>query len=330
MASATAKPKARDLVLGRDVLLARFERHYCDGRYLIKAKSEVTVKGQAIDKKRASAPRNILIPPDVHEVLRAGFRPLDDLVEGLERYPISGLRGMTESTLEGFVPRWLEAQQKLSDARDEVRDLWGEKVEDWNREYWEPILGADYEDSVGRRLRRIRVDLDLLYSVDYDLWKPPEPVDVAIGSPVVQKWLQEGRDNAERAVEEALLAFVTGPRDALVEAAGSLIDTLQDPDTKVLKVGTFNAMRDAMRKLRSLKEISDVELIEQINKMDDKLDKIIGDAEASGVGFTSTIKAKAAELVEGITEVVELAKDKGATEDILASFGKGGRAVELD
>jgi hypothetical protein len=327
---AVAKSKPRTLELGKDILLARFARHYCDGRYLIKARSEVTVKDKKIDKKRASAPRNILIPEEIHEVLSRGFRPIDRLIDDLEPYPLVGLKGLTETTLEHFVPRWDDAQKELAAARQEVRDRWGGEVETWNREYWEEILGPDYEDSVGRRLRRIRYNLDILYSVDYDLWKPPEPVDVAMGSPVVQRWLTEGRANAEKAVEEALLAFVTGPRDALVQAADGLLATLQDPNTQIIKVGTFNAMRTAMTKLRALKEISDVALIEQINRMDAQLDEVIGDAENSGIGFTSTIKSKAGELVASIESVIQAAKDKGATEDILHAFGKAGRAIELD
>jgi hypothetical protein len=153
---------------------------------------------------------------------------------------------------------------------------------------------------------------------------------VAIGSPVVRRWLADGRANAERAVEEALLSFVLGPRNALAEAADDLLATLKDPKTQVIKVGTFNAMRAAMTKLRSLKEISDVELIEAINRMDDTLDAVIGEAEAGGLGFTATVKAKADDLAAGIRGMIEAAKDQGAAADILASFGKSGRAVELD
>lgn len=321
--------KARHITLGKDILLVRFARHFCDGRYLISAKAEVTVKGTAVDKKRASAPRNILIPDAIRDTLTAGIRPLDQLIDSLERFPLAGLRGLPESHLESFVPRWDTGQATLSAARDAVRDRWAAEVEDWNRDYWEPILGPDYDSSVGRRLKRIRVDLDFLYAVEYDLWKPPAPVDVAEGSPVVRKWLQDGRENAEKAVEEALYAFVTGPRDALVEASQEIIDRLYDPK-KPLKVGTFTAMRDAMAKLRALRDISDVELINRINGMEDKLEKVLGEAEASGVGFTTIIKSQAAELVAGINGVIEAAKDQEATAEILASFGKGGRAIDLD
>jgi hypothetical protein len=322
--------KTRQLVLGRDVLLARFERHYSDGRYLINSVSEVKVKGTTISKNRASLPRSVVLPDEVHDELRRGFRPLDSLVDSLTPYPIANLRGMTEAQLEDFVPRWNEAYGRLILARAAVRDMWADAVDDWNRRYWEPILGADYEKSIGSKLVRIREDLDRLYSMDYDLWQPPQPVDVAMGSPVVRKWLEDGRVNAEKAVEEALLAFVAGPRDALIAAAQKMAETIRDKDTKLIKPGTFNAMRNAMQKLRALRDISDVALIDQINKMENTLDEVIGTAEASGLGFTATVKAQASELVAGIGEVIEAARDRGARDDILTAFGRSGRAIEFD
>jgi hypothetical protein len=327
---ARAQSPPRQLMLGQDVLLARFTRHYCDGRFQIPLKSEVVIEGKAVDKKHASAPRNILIPDAVHAVLRAGYRSLNELIDGLESYPIAGLKGMTATTLEGFVPRWEAAQASLAAARDEARGMWAEAVEAWNREFWEKIPNINYERKIGDRLRDILHNLDTKYSVDYELWKAPEPVDVAFGSPVVQKWLKEGRANAEQAVEAALLEFITGPRDALVKAAEEVIATLIDPDTKVIKVGTFTAMKAAMQKLRALREISDVDLIHQIDAMEDRLDDVIGTAESAAGGFTLAIKAKADELVGGINQVIEAARDQDALEDTLAAFGKSGRTIELD
>jgi hypothetical protein len=331
MMTMTAQPKvARRLELGKDVLLARFVKHNPDGRHRIKVKTQVTVKGQTVDGEHVSSPYSILLPRSIRDTLSLGMRPVDRLIDGLQPYPIVGLKGMTETTLEQFVPRWEQALATLDETRQEVRDRWSEEVDAFNRTVWTEILEDDYEAEVGQRLKRLYRELGTRYSVDYDLWKPPEPVDVAFGSPVVQKWLKEGRANAEQAVEAALLEFITGPRDALVKAAEEVIATLIDPDTKVIKVGTFTAMKAAMQKLRALREISDVDLIHQIDAMEDRLDDVIGTAESAAGGFTLAIKAKADELVGGINQVIEAARDQDALEDTLTAFGKSGRAIELD
>jgi hypothetical protein len=319
----------RKLVLGKDVLLARFVRHYTDGRYQL-ARATIQVEGVAIDKKRASAARNILLPPEVHEILAAGFKPLDQLVDSLEQYPIANLRGLTPAQAETFAPRWEAGQHHLAAARDEVRDVWQPIVVDWNEAYWRPIFGDHYPRIIGRRLDDIYRNLDVRYSYDYDLWEPPQPAEAWAASPVVKKWVEEGRANAEKAVEEALLAFVEGPRMALAAAAQEVIDTLTNPQTKVIRAGTFNAMRDAMHRLRALKGISDKQLIDQINQMEDTLDTVVGEAETSS-GFTATIRQHAETLTAAIGDVISAARDEGARQDILLSFGgRSGRAVEVD
>jgi hypothetical protein len=328
MSAAPTQP--RELSFGKDILLIRFMRHYADGRYQIKAKTEVAIEGKVITDEHTAVPRSILLPKSIHKILADGFRDLDDLIDSTNRFPIAGLRGIVRSALEGFIPFWDAAQSKLASAREKVCDRWDEVLE-WNLACWSDVPGLNYEEEIGRRLRRIKYNLDLVYAVEYDLWEPPQPAgELSVESATVRKWIDEGRSNAEKAVEQALIEFVTAPLNAFVAAAGDIIATIKNPATKVIKPATFNALRQAMQRLRSLKEISDAELLKQIDAMEDQLDKVVEGAESSLGSFTAAIKVQSVALEGAIGSVLAAAEGQIEKAGVMASFGRAGRVIELD
>jgi hypothetical protein len=304
--------------------------HYCDGRFRIRSGADVVVGGQTVERDHVTPPSKVLLPPVVFDKLQPGFRALNALIESLERYPVGGMRGITPARMATFAPGWEQAENVLAECRDEVRAIWEDEVVAWNRACWEKISGVDYDFEIARRLAAIRETLDQRYSVEYDIWEPPRPAEATIQDPKIREWLMRGKENAARAVEEALEQFILGPRAAMVQMSQEMVETIQDPKTKVIKPGTFNAWRNAANKLRGLREIADEQLLRVINETEDFLDRVSGEASGGVTSFTAAIKAKGQEIAAAMAAVMTAAQDEAATAEILASFGRAGRVVELD
>jgi hypothetical protein len=317
--------------LKTDIAMIHFDRHFPDDAFTIPVPTEVRVKGTLVAHELLVPTKYVLVPPPVRKAINDGFSKLEALVEQTVRFPIriAQLRTADEAFLEGFVPRWEAAQAHLAAALEGVRQRWPAEVEQWAADQWEATLGDDYAKSVGATLKYIRLNLDTRYSMQYTVWQVPTPLEATAINPDVQKWLDQGKENAVKVVEAAFLEMVTGTRDALADAFEDMAQTLVDPQTKVIRPGSFTPMRKAMDKFRALRDLSDAALLHQINNMEARLDELVAEASSSPLGFTNTVKAKGHELQQAIAAVVEAAKDEVARAEVTQRFRRRGRGVAI-
>lgn len=152
------------------------------------------------------------------------------------------------------------------------------------------------------------------------------PVELAGGrsNTLTESDLEEHADavraTCERQVEAAINEMITGPRQQLAKALADLKERVSD-DAK-LKSNSFNAVREAMSKIRMFDFVANESLMDQIWQLEQRLDTTVASQLTAEAAATNGF---AAALDRFIDEVEDAEKQSSDFEE----FGRDLRSIDL-
>ena len=278
------------------------------------------VDGVEVSKKKVSANGAKLLHPDAQKKISSIKGELQQVMSGLVRFPIEGLRIMPNAIEEQVSQRLDNISRQAEEFRNWLIANYGEIVVDYNRELWGDEM---FEDHI-RRILPTPANIARSYRVEY--------VAVPIGTDSqshrrVSSFIEQARDNLNTCIQNAVANMIEMPRAALAEAVAKLNDSLSR-ESRISRA-SFGRIAEACQLLKNFMAIpgmTDDELLAKISTVDQQLSNLgrrYSDREAISV-FERDALVKA---VRKLSEECENTATIGAT---LNRFGVSRRIEALD
>ena len=325
--------EVQDVKLDTDIYLIEITKHCWQGEHVLdaKAKAKVEVKGQEVSSEHAKKPPALLLPKSLRGILTPGYARVDNV---LARYTtkFSGAKALASASKDQFFAELKLARAYLAECIAEFVGRYQEEAIDYNRAFWIPRLGDDYDAVIGKLLPDpSSVGGRFGYSVRNirRLEAPSEEYKTL--AKLDKELLAEVRANKKADYEAAMDELVSGPRLALADALDKLVKQLNDG--KVLQPASFNAVLNAIALNRSFAgSITDSTLLDVSQTLQKTIDKALEEAEANKTGsisWSDLLSAHKGDLAAAIAPVAAAAKDSAAVEQIRKRLNTRVRSVDV-
>ena len=343
MSSATILPDR----LSQHVFQLRVTRRLYPGRHVIPGIG-AQFGGQALDATRTSGATVALIPKRWLDRFNLAMRPVMSVLDrntipmqmrefedeedesGAVGQSLLSLRLMPVSARATIFRELTEIQRAVQAVVYELQQAWDSEIINYNREYWEPLLGVhECKRLVLDKLPKVQ-HLPRRYNVVWGIFSVTSANIEQLRNDEFYGLLEEAQRNARMQIDAAMEAVLTEPRRRVVEALSTLQARLGAEGSR-LTDKSFNDTLAAMDLLRSFGDMTEDQLGQQLAIARSAVEEMIraGENRATGESWAQAIAGHHSTFNAAADALIAQCNDAVAIDRVYQEFGHRGRVLRF-